>query len=719
MLNELYQLSEALEKSKVALTECPEDKIKSLPNESCYKILLNPDGTCKIELIEEKLVPFLRKWEPSCGHSFPGFNIPSLYKEDESIKKWLKKWSKRKDSLDSTSFTDWKSDLIEIRKQCAKPQAKNWDAKTTKKLLKCLIKTPNELREKCGEIPKEFTALEKLFERVSLWKDKDAIELFYELLEDHIWSCLEKGENISFLLSILFTFQNKSRKKEGNNLSVFFDVPDWGEHPVASEKTMAFINERLLQDNAKQKEGEDVFNVKQLDAYGSDKTGCEGTMPEVKLPVLGLVKLRAMSGESPCQRRYGMISANSFPIGADNRKRLRIALDWLGSNEHEGITWGRVGGRELLFAYPTILPEIPPKLIACFGEIGNNTVRFEKCTADVISSLKGSAPLKEVEFRIFALRKMDTARTKVALNHSYSAQYLEDAVKEWQQGCANIPSVQIPVIQVTGKIVRVAPEVPFPLQVSSCINYVHKLNGMIAKELPLMPNLAGIELLLEKLPVSYWLSLIVQNSRGLFISSGNALYRRTAVDSNTLLKLFNVKDRKELHKNLSILGKHKQLIPSILGLLLWKLGIKKEIYMTKPFFTIGRTLKIADDLHVLYCQNVRGSLPSQLLGNALLNVALENPTKALSLLAARIRPYLNWAKTNYNPDNGKLSGYFLKELGLSGSQLNVAELPTKCNDVEKAQIYLGYVSTNEKIKKVNNQEEVNNNQQEENNKEEL
>ncbi|MCE5333409.1 MAG: hypothetical protein LLG06_02350, partial [Desulfobacteraceae bacterium] len=170
------------------------------------------------------------------------------------------------------------------------------------------------------------------------------------------------------------------------------------------------------------------------------------------------------------------------------------------------------------------------------------------------------------------------------------------------------------------------------------------------------------------------LAVALQNSRGLFLSLGNALH------SNEVLKLkgFN---------------RQKQLMPSILGLLLWKLGIRKEVYMSNAPHLIGRMLKLADDLHALYCKEVRdGGLPPQLLGNALMSAALNSPSQALAQLALRIAPYLGWAETNSTSSAG-LSRYLLKEFRFVGDRLSDVMLPARLDDPARAQLLLGYISS--------------------------
>jgi hypothetical protein len=167
----------------------------------------------------------------------------------------------------------------------------------------------------------------------------------------------------------------------------------------------------------------------------------------------------------------------------------------------------------------------------------------------------------------------------------------------------------------------------------------------------------------------------LQNGKGLLLSLGNSLHR------NEALKLDGY-------------NRNKQLMPTILGLFLWKIGIRKESYMTNPPYQIGRLLKFADELHALYCKEVRkGKLPPQLLGNALMAAALDSPTQAVAQLALRVAPYLGWAKTN-STDSAGLSRYFLKEFAGIESLIRGEILPVRLDDAARAQLLLGYISAN-------------------------
>ena len=94
--------------------------------------------------------------------------------------------------------------------------------------------------------------------------------------------------------------------------------------------------------------------------------------------------------------------------------------------------------------------------------------------------------------------------------------------------------------------------------------------------------------------------------------------------------------------------------------------------MKGPPFGVGRLLSIADQLHVQYCRGVRkGQIPPQLVGNALMGTALEQPTKALAMLSQRILPYQAWAQTVQGGDEVRLTKYFLGELGRISAGCNL------------------------------------------------
>ena len=116
--------------------------------------------------------------------------------------------------------------------------------------------------------------------------------------------------------------------------------------------------------------------------------------------------------------------------------------------------------------------------------------------------------------------------------------------------------------------------------------------------------------------------------------------------------------------------------------------------MDSPVFLVGRLMSLADRLHLKYCEYVRDkSFPPQLVGNALMATALEEPAKALGLLGQRILPYQAWAMTlkGEGQDTG-LVKYFLSQIGVVCESLKNLELPSHCSEADKAQMLLGYLA---------------------------
>ena len=99
---------------------------------------------------------------------------------------------------------------------------------------------------------------------------------------------------------------------------------------------------------------------------------------------------------------------------------------------------------------------------------------------------------------------------------------------------------------------------------------------------------------------------------------------------------------------------------ALIGVILHQLGKLKRTIMNEPIYRVGRLLALVDGLHYQYCKFVRTSeerrragkvdAPSELVGNALFNYALDQPISALARLAERIRPYKGWADTYSGED---------------------------------------------------------------------
>jgi hypothetical protein len=694
MLNELCQLADALERAGIT-PSIKYPKLNSLPNctkkSPCYRISLSEKGKISsIDYLSDEIVSKLFKWEPNYGDSFPGFNIRAIYRvTDFEKKKKIVRWKDGKELVDIDLLKKWSSEFED-----------NWDYSVECKLQECLLNIPKRLLDiiNSSKDPSE-TALNALVNRIII--NASDRKWFRQEFENYLWDSILSGKSISLLLSLLVQEgdEKKEAKDDRKNISVYLDISDYHKYdnPIASEASMNILNSLLL--GAK-----NLTNIKTelFDAFGGMMTpdDLEEVMPKVKIRYMKTpVITRAMAAAIPCQTRYGRIGSSSFPAGQNIRNRVSSALSWLSNPEFEDFTWGKTDESEYLFAYPEILPQIPVALASMFGT-KKDTIRVEPrfvdCAKQSIRNLRLiSSDTSKLRLHIFTLKKMDEARTKIVFHRNYTVMRLESSVHEWLKGCENIPTIHFRVWGEHEKPEIVCPVVPAPLQLSSCLNTYWKLNGTFVKtqkgdQNPLFPSATGLELLLEEhseKKIPHLLNVLLINSKGLILYVCN---QRLQLDDKNRETVFSVTDKKKYEH-------HKLLIPSILGLLLFKIGIKKEDYMSNAPFLVGRMLKLADELHALYCKEVRdNNMPPQLVGNALMTAALDSPVQSLAQLALRLKPYYGWAQTFHNGENVKLAGYFVGLYGETASQLAALELPQRFNDADRAQLLLGYLAANPK-----------------------
>ena len=119
--------------------------------------------------------------------------------------------------------------------------------------------------------------------------------------------------------------------------------------------------------------------------------------------------------------------------------------------------------------------------------------------------------------------------------------------------------------------------------------------------------------------------------------------------------------------------------------------------MRTSSFAVGQFLALADLLHREYCRNVRkGDIPNQLIGNAMMPIALDNPERAVKRLNDRMMVYQRWAFTSDgNVESNRLGKWALKRLGIVTAELAANPLPNQADDADKAQMLLGYLARQE------------------------
>lgn len=690
MLAELVEVATALAAQGVGTEQWHRD-LKALPKVSAIKpsclVKLSRDGmVTRIELPDDVQVSNLRKWQCSGkGFSFPTLNVRPLFKAFSGSKP-TEEEKERYDSIKRRIAKGNTAALVELD-ACSTSEHCLWDQIQLARIDKCLHQLSAGLLALIGSPPDQHAPLASLADRVQKICARD----FHAELAKSFRQALDDGTEHLGVYGMLW---HCSDTAPGNDLSLLLDIDDlldFGDaYPVQHPETIRWINRRLLANQSNP-----LHSSGSVDAFGRASDGKEEKLDDVKVPGLGNVILRSMNHESPCQHRYRRIGPASYPVGRAVRLDAKAAFEWLVAAERKGLTWDATSAaaerKEILLAYPSELPTVPPAMAMMItGALSETmeTARFETCAAEVVSSLKGlGKPLEDVEVRVFALRKMDPARTQVSCHRIVSAAQLAQAADFWRKGCDNIPAIRIrDFVPVKGEgrqkpeVATVAPVTPFPLQVIACLNTVWSKDLATPGRAKTFAAADGVDLLLGT-------------------DGGGLLARALHAAVTNWTNLLSGLRMAELHwKVLELAAKgasHKRFAPSVLGLLLYKSRRTKENYMREAPFLVGRVMSLADELHYRYCTHVRGkSYPPQLVGNALMATAMETPVRALALLCQRVLPYQAWARSWQGEDAG-LVRFFLNELRRVCDDLSTM-LPAaqgRMTDTDKAELLLGYLSS--------------------------
>lgn len=660
MINELYNLSKAIEKSGIQVKSWHR-KYKPIPNirinAPCVRIIIAEGKGVELSAVENKLGEELRKFGTNQG-TYPCMNLAPLFRiTDSKVKEEVKKLCPE----------DLTPDKIEVIKSWCTEN--NWGSKFQSKYKISMEKTPAELTDL---IP-EYEPLQILIKESNQFLNPDNL---HQELKNAVFKMLNDKENISLAFSVLFYAGSSEKNAEDDygSLSVALEsrsLIDMGT-PALSRKFTEELNDALLRaESFKQKDAESDS----IDAFGVPFEQTKEPMPEVKLAGGFDVKLRTMFKEQRCQARYGRFENESYPMSQQMRRKLQDALTWMGNAEHKGITWINTDKDEILFAYPSQLPEADISYTRMFKRSEKRDASFEQQAKQFLSELNRSknagTDSRANRIQLFILRKIDKARTKVIYTRQTDPIELENYSETWNIGCTD----NLPVFPFG------QPAVPFPLDTADILNRFWKQNGELTTDkFKPIPKYHGMELLMEPdAPANSDMHILSEKAItiGAFLGNklaGNDIYH-------------------------PIWDKIKDML-ALMGLLLYREGIGKDNYMQSLPYLYGQLLKASDELHALYCKVVRnGDLPTQLAGGCLFQSAAEAPIRTLSLLSQRMNPYITWAKTyrtKNNSEKGKESwraGWLLSLYENIATQLFAVWGPqTRFGDEEKAQLFIGYLA---------------------------
>lgn len=666
MINELYELSEAMRECGIHETVyAPNYSAVSYKN--CVCISLMEGSICEISSITNAQKAIIRNYASTSNGGFPCVKLAPLYRiTAKDVIQLIAACKRKPENLNDTVISKLESVCTESNN--------NWIADAAQKYQRA-FSFAHTINARMKDDPCE--AFRILVDEIDQFNDPD--RLHKELSRVGI-EMLRARENVSLMLDLLFNCTDPDNHSDSSGeISILFNAEKLYSMgmPVTSARFTDELNRKLLSAESHQNSIDALTSP--LDAFGVPFRQNDDVMPNIKIGAGFYVKIRTMNKDIPCLHRYGKEGSATFPASCDVRRNLQMALNYISKRENKDKTWmciDTIDGKphDILFAYPLNVTQTPDHFASAFRRPQNSSISFTEKAKKFILQLKTPRnPSKDSyakDIRIFVLRRLNvknnSGRTKVVYTRQTDPDELERSSEAWTLGCTNLP--QFPFG---------APEVPYPLDIADTLNCPWKQDGTLAStKFKPVPQYHGMELLLEPtMSVRSDLHMLTENAVPASACWG---------------KLITEKD---LHH--PVWDNVKKIL-ALLGLFLYRNGIRKEDYMDNLPYLYGQLLKAADALHAQYCKVVRkGDIPPQLVGGGLFLSAAEAPVRTLNVLSQRIMPYYQWAKSYRLKDEpeSRLVGWLYQTCEKIAMKIGQNwTIQTRLNEEEKAQMFIGYLA---------------------------
>jgi hypothetical protein len=380
--------------------------------------------------------------------------------------------------------------------------------------------------------------------------------------------------------------------------------------------------------------------------------------------------------------------------------RLAAGVGFLTESAREFRTWRKIPSEkprqdDLLLAFLPSDLDLP--IAAVLTESEDVEEAYAALTKRVVKELDGRVEhdSAQEQVQVCILRKVDPANRKAIYHRNPTAGEVHEAAVRWRSGCRNVPSfLTLPVPE--GKKVRdAAPPHVAPTSLPSTTRIFYASGGIGRVDVIGRPAVEAFALFLGEGEVrrrSRDLLRVFLSRHGALLSGSAHALRRGFAHAKDF-------DRTAALKSITWIA-----------LLLHKLGRSKEVYMSEAAFKLGQLLAAADVVHAGYCADLRGGdVPPTLLGNSVLTMAQNNPTKALAVLCGRWKPYGAWTKRTAaaratadrlvaTKDRAEQDrGWAIRRaLSHAGRISDIAAglsraLPERADEVFKSELLLGYI----------------------------
>lgn len=474
------------------------------------------------------------------------------------------------------------------------------------------------------------------------------LKVVEKLLENLHFSAREECLEIAAAL-LLGSFDKKTKQWKCSGALLFEAVGS--SHAIYDPRIIPALSEALSCSKAvEKKESSRVCGL-----TGLPEQLLDGNFPQPNLPVLGQTYLFSKNKDIPANGRYGKFASDAMPVGRKKAVELAAALCALTDEKLKGTTWRSIPGEapkksDLLLAFVNARPDVAVALVLTeedYSEeedadpIVDSIAAFKKRTRRVVELVKAnvSGDLNEIDMNILVFRRVDRGNRKVILSGRNTVQVLYTSAEIWAEGELNVPPWLVLSVWSKGesKPRNMHPPHIAPLGMISFSKQLFMRDGTSRQEITGITASEALGLFLDSAENSIGrirrvLNLVLHRRDALVINFTHGLHTPGAWKKH--FEFLNRFDRWETLRSVTVIG-----------ILLYKLGRRREAYMNETAFKLGQLLAAADIVHAGYCADVRGGdVPPSLLGNQVFTMAQTDPVKALATLCRRWKPYDGWAK---------------------------------------------------------------------------
>lgn len=652
MLNELLLIEEGLRVSGIEMAQ-PHTAIKSARKMPTARVCLDEKGNVfSVKTLQADTVPWtLRDGQhnsfPFVQIKAPLLLIPANSEEIRKIviEKKKDKHERHKALLELTATAQFNDEAV-----------KDWPG----------AKMRERLRDRLEQLsyvdsPKESIAW-AVFERI-LRSCTPEIggnpKILFKTIVNSIVEKLKQSaqdEWFEIAVALFIGKEDKKAKKWLSNGAFLFDAEDFS-HSIIDHRLIIPVTKALNNFDS------ETSNALQKKCGLTGKTGllhC-GNFPQPNLSGLGQTYIFAKNKEIPANGRYRCFAADAMPLGGDVATKLAGALTEITKPERENVTWRKIPGEapkqmDLLIAFVdgAMNARIAENLADEDGDfddedddknqVSGSISAFEKRTERLIQTIQG----KDIDpnralVRLSIFRKVDPANRKAIYSNTPTVNDLDQSAKNWALGEKNIPHwLKLPVFKkAKRKTERVLPPHVAPLGLIKFSKQIFIRGGTEHQEIGGIPAAEALRFFLDfsgggKLPEKL-LRHVLRRRTSLLTGAAHMEHTPNCWKrKNEVLKK---------HKYFFSLYRESLKTVTIIGIALHKLSRKREVYMNEAAFKLGQLLASADIVHAGYCADVRGGeTPPSLLGNQVFTMAQNSPSKALSTLCRRWKPYDGWSK---------------------------------------------------------------------------